>query len=239
MGTGTPNFVSGGGAFNWKLCAVCGEKRKPWRLKYDLCDDCYKEYGKDRTTWPEWVRFLVNDFQRQRYRRRRSARELVDPYTKERTGTGDKVTDFDDFLESGELRDNPTGLKTRTWPELGQAWGTVIPWAPYDNKDDNQRYRKTNSVRRIKARPKGSLDYGQQQDRTRLDAQFEQQDVIEDATNQALTTLGANHIAVYRMRIDEGLTQEQIAGALGVSQQMISKYELQLRETLKFFGEGE
>jgi len=41
---------------------VCG---KPIKGKTHLCADCLEIYGTDRTDWPEWLKFLVNDLDRE------------------------------------------------------------------------------------------------------------------------------------------------------------------------------
>ena len=33
--------------------------------KADLCNDCLKEYGADRAKWPDWLKFLINDMQKE------------------------------------------------------------------------------------------------------------------------------------------------------------------------------
>jgi hypothetical protein len=45
-----------------RVCCCCDS---PIGTKGHLCTDCLAEYGKDRTKWPEWLRFLVHDVQRE------------------------------------------------------------------------------------------------------------------------------------------------------------------------------
>jgi len=44
-----------------RLC-VCG---KPVEAGMRLCEECYVAYGRDSAKWPEWVKFLTNDIQRE------------------------------------------------------------------------------------------------------------------------------------------------------------------------------
>jgi len=45
-----------------KRC-ICG---KVITSKYDLCANCMAEYGKDRSEWPDWLKFMVADMRRER-----------------------------------------------------------------------------------------------------------------------------------------------------------------------------
>ena len=45
-----------------RKCLCCGSSRG---IKWTLCTECLAEYGKDKAKWPEWLRFLVNDVQRE------------------------------------------------------------------------------------------------------------------------------------------------------------------------------
>lgn len=51
---------------------VCG---KIITINSSLCNDCLKVHGTDRNQWPEWVRFLVAEEQKELDRERRH-REL-------------------------------------------------------------------------------------------------------------------------------------------------------------------
>ena len=45
-------------------CPAClGRKGR----NFAICSNCFAEYGNDRETWPEWLRFLVNDNKRIEY----------------------------------------------------------------------------------------------------------------------------------------------------------------------------
>ena len=44
-----------------RRCA-CG---KPIRGKAHLCAACLSIYGSDRAEWPEWLKFMVNDLERE------------------------------------------------------------------------------------------------------------------------------------------------------------------------------
>lgn len=45
-------------------CLYCNKKRITYR--FAICADCEKIVGNKATNWPEWLRFLWNDVQRQR-----------------------------------------------------------------------------------------------------------------------------------------------------------------------------
>ncbi len=44
-----------------RRCA-CG---KPIKGKVHLCVACLEIYGSDRAEWPEWLKFMVNDLERE------------------------------------------------------------------------------------------------------------------------------------------------------------------------------
>lgn len=50
-------------------CLVCG-KTITWR--FAICTDCEQIYGSKATGWPEWLRFMWADEQRERRRARQS-----------------------------------------------------------------------------------------------------------------------------------------------------------------------
>lgn len=55
-----------------RLC-VCG---KPLNGRRHLCPECASIYG-NRSDWPEWLRFWINDTEREiRYERKCSANEI-------------------------------------------------------------------------------------------------------------------------------------------------------------------
>lgn len=45
-----------------KRC-VCG---KIITSQYDLCANCLREYGTDRSEYPEWLKFMIADLKRER-----------------------------------------------------------------------------------------------------------------------------------------------------------------------------
>ena len=44
-----------------RIC-VCG---KPVESGMRLCKECHAKYGNDSSKWPNWVKFLINDIQRE------------------------------------------------------------------------------------------------------------------------------------------------------------------------------
>lgn len=42
-------------------CVIC---RKFITVRFPLCSGCIEEHGKVRTTWPDWLQFLVGDTRR-------------------------------------------------------------------------------------------------------------------------------------------------------------------------------
>ena len=60
-----------------KRC-VCG---KVITSNFDLCDNCQAEYGADRSSWPEWLVFMVADLKRE-YRQQRIIDEHEIPFSK-------------------------------------------------------------------------------------------------------------------------------------------------------------
>lgn len=49
-------------------CIACNKKRITYR--FAICTECEKIYGNRARDWPDWLRFLWNDIQRQRRRER-------------------------------------------------------------------------------------------------------------------------------------------------------------------------
>jgi len=45
-----------------KRC-ICG---KVITSNFDLCANCMAEYGKDRSEWPDWLKFMIADMKRER-----------------------------------------------------------------------------------------------------------------------------------------------------------------------------
>lgn len=43
-------------------CCPCGH---PIRGKAHLCQTCHEIYGEIRAEWPEWLKFMVNDIERE------------------------------------------------------------------------------------------------------------------------------------------------------------------------------
>lgn len=39
--------------------------------RFAICADCEKKYGRSAKKWPEWLRFLWNDIQKERRRAKR------------------------------------------------------------------------------------------------------------------------------------------------------------------------
>lgn len=53
---------------------ICG-KNIP--KKWYLCRECYEKYGKDKTKWPEWLRFYTRDIHREIMYEYRHERESI------------------------------------------------------------------------------------------------------------------------------------------------------------------
>lgn len=57
-----------------KRCVICG---KVITNGFDLCESCLQEYGRDKSQYPEWLKFLIADTNRERRQERRiSQREI-------------------------------------------------------------------------------------------------------------------------------------------------------------------
>jgi hypothetical protein len=50
---------------NGHHCLNC---QKPITWRFAICSDCEKIYGSSPKQWPEWLRFLWNDIQKERRR---------------------------------------------------------------------------------------------------------------------------------------------------------------------------
>lgn len=48
------------------VCPICDGMGKITKIqrKHIMCIDHYREYGRKRSEWPEWVKFLVNDHEK-------------------------------------------------------------------------------------------------------------------------------------------------------------------------------
>ena len=108
-------------------CIVCGRRKNN---RYVLCKECYEKYGQF-SEWPRWLHYLRNQNDREKYYDAVWQTRLL-PY-------------FDDEEECNLVPDAP--LKTREWE--GCEPNGVLPYAPYDNKDDNIRYRAANGIEEI------------------------------------------------------------------------------------------
>lgn len=51
-----------------KHCCICG---KVITNGFDLCESCMNEYGRDKSQYPEWLKFLIADNNRERRQERR------------------------------------------------------------------------------------------------------------------------------------------------------------------------
>lgn len=55
-------------------CVICG---KVITNGFNLCESCLREYGRDKSQYPEWLKFLIADTNREvRQERRISQREI-------------------------------------------------------------------------------------------------------------------------------------------------------------------
>ena len=62
---------------NIQRYCVCGQKIKD---QHKLCTACENIYGKSRLSWPEWLRFMVNDMERE-YRQEKRVDAIEDTFT--------------------------------------------------------------------------------------------------------------------------------------------------------------
>lgn len=51
-----------------KHCCIC---QKIITNGFDLCESCLNEYGRDKTQYPEWLKFLIADNNREMRQERR------------------------------------------------------------------------------------------------------------------------------------------------------------------------
>lgn len=49
-------------------CLNCG---KPITYRFAICSDCEKIFGNRAVDWPDWLRFMWNDIQRERRRNKK------------------------------------------------------------------------------------------------------------------------------------------------------------------------
>lgn len=54
--------------FMGRVCAVCS---KVIRSHGPLCFECMSKHGRTRSQWPDFVRFMVSDYEKQRHYERR------------------------------------------------------------------------------------------------------------------------------------------------------------------------
>ena len=55
-----------------------GENCRKWiTYRFAICADCEQTYGNKATGWPDWLRFLWNDIQRDRRRNKRIMKHEV------------------------------------------------------------------------------------------------------------------------------------------------------------------
>jgi len=80
------HFVDLYWVFGRNACIACDAEGKSTQItwQFALCAECEGTHGKDRTTWPEWLLWLVQDVQKHRNRYSRNYvedREYIDdPY---------------------------------------------------------------------------------------------------------------------------------------------------------------
>jgi len=56
-----------------KTCPVCG---KIITRRAFMCGACYDTYGGEKDKWPEWLRYLIRDYERERMSERRWVRRM-------------------------------------------------------------------------------------------------------------------------------------------------------------------
>jgi len=108
------------------FCPYCG-KTKP--IKWNLCRSCLRKYGKKKKYWPKDVRYMVNSFFSFRMALSRDKKRLVG------------------FVDADcAIPYVPKVIMTRDINETEQG-GDFLPYAPYDNEQDNKRYRRANRIK--------------------------------------------------------------------------------------------
>jgi len=135
----------------FKLCPACRERPKPSDLA--LCHACRSKYGLNADNWPEWLRELVNSERRDRYADKciREHEVNMPPDCESWVGT---PTWTDGVAMPSNHYDDPDTmilvpddqLLTRGPGEMAWAGRVLLPYAPYDNEEDNRSYRRANGI---------------------------------------------------------------------------------------------
>ena len=113
-----------------ETCPGCAKETKP--KSWSLCPTCLKRYGSRVEDWPEWLREQTRGLHRERDQ----------AYVTEIRRIPSEV--MDEGLDPAYVPDMP--LYTRPAGEMAMSAGQLLPYAPYDNEDDNRRYRRANGI---------------------------------------------------------------------------------------------
>ena len=113
-----------------EMCPACARETKP--KVWNLCPACLKKYGKAIDEWPGWLREQTRGLDRERKQE----------YVAEIRRLPSEA--LDEGLTPAWVPDEP--LHTRPRAEMEMVAGELLPYAPYDNDDDNRRYRRANGI---------------------------------------------------------------------------------------------
>ena len=115
---------------NRYACPICGEYKPKTAL---TCTECREVYGAP-AQWPEWVKFMVSDNERT-YKAGSRSKTREAPLSAA-------------FMPEGEplYFGDPKDYVTVRYPKFGDGVSVSIPLSPYDNEEDNIRYRKANGI---------------------------------------------------------------------------------------------
>lgn len=114
---------------NRRSC-ICGNTKNP---TWDLCSECNEIYG-NRSEWPEWLSFLVSDNNRIIYDNRKWNAFV-----------------FGYFEQEGVKPNRSKNKPIRIGGDNVLVGLCSLPYAPYQDEDDNKRYRKANGINESKA----------------------------------------------------------------------------------------
>ena len=112
------------------VCPACGSYKTK---KVLLCVECLEIYGA-QNDWPEWLSVLVSE----------NNREYISEYRRAKR----EIPLDEEFLEDGEplYFGEAKDYTTVRYPRAGDGVLISLPNSPYDNEEDNIRYRKANGI---------------------------------------------------------------------------------------------